>query len=271
MSDSDSPTDEELEETYADNDAYTVTLNRNEYALNRDFRKAIQERARHAFAENHRFSCWWKTASERDAEKSEIHSQGDPILVIETEGPIVPWDNLDQLEVEMQDTSSFDGVDAGGGMRTVDADAVDSDGSGEEQDRDFFDVTPQEFEEVPSPDGENPDKIPAKPKTFDEPALVKWVPEDPDLDHTWDTGEAIAPVVSWVEWNIQAKADTPTPDGEKDSLHDRFESLVQMHDCEKVGELGPKQEPKPDDNDDDSDDVPKKFREGTAGGNNWRV
>lgn len=278
MSETDTPDENgDLEEKYSDQPQYTVTLNDKKYELNEDWRESIQRRAELEYEENHRFSCWWKVASATDAEDS-IHEEGDPILVIETAGPMVPWENLDQLELEMQDTSAFDGVDAGSasdmdsgnGMRTVKPDEVkDSDSEEQEKSRTHFEVTPQDFQDVPSPDGEDPDKIPPKPEEFDEPNMVMWVPEDPDIEHIWEAGEAITSCDSWVEWNVQAKADQPRSD--KDDSHDHFESLAQMNDCEKVGELQPSQEPKPDNNDDNSDDVPQKFKEGTAGGGHWNV
>jgi hypothetical protein len=278
MSDTDSRNEEDLEKKYSDKPQYTVTLNGKKYEVNEDWRESIQERAKLEYEENHRFSCWWKIASATDAEDS-IHEEGDPILVIETAGPMVPWDNLDQLELEMQDTSAFqefsDGgsdVDSGNGMRTVKPDEVKDDSDDEqEKSRTHFGVTPQDFQEVPSPDGEDPDKVPPKPKEFDDPNMVMWVPEDPDIEHTWEAGEAITSCDSWVEWNVQAKANQPRSD--KNDSHDHFESLAQMYDCEKVGELQPSQEPEPDtsDSQDTDDDVPEHFKEGKYGGNNWNV
>lgn len=271
--------DEDLEETYADEDAaqYTVDLNGKRYRLNGDVRERIQTRAKLAFDGNEYVSVWWRVATAEDEQDDDtVHEAGDPLLVIETEGRMVPWSKLDQLELEMQDESAFDGVDDGsGGMRMVDADA-DGDDGGEEKNRTHFGVTPQNFEEVPSPDGEDPDRVPAKPREFDEPSMVMFIPDNPDLEHTWETGEAITSVTSWVEWNVQQKANQPRLDEEAADSHEHWESILAIDDCDVVGELAPSQDPKPDDSDDDvSGSVERKgedrFTNGTANGDNWNV
>jgi hypothetical protein len=217
------------------------------------------------------FSCWWKVASERDAEESDIHSKGDPILVIETEGINVPWERLDQLELEEQTTDAFGEMDTGSNdMRTTDSDE-------REKERAHFGITPQEFEEVPSPEGEDADKVPAKPESFDEPKMVAFVPEDPDVTHTWGAGEALSPMHNWVEWNVQVRADQPRSD--KDDSHDHWESILSMDDCEELGEddsADPEQESddildKVEEGGQSDEDVPDRFENGTAGGNNWNI
>lgn len=202
---------------------YSVTLNGAVYEMSDEWRENIERRAKLEYDGNEQFSCWWKVATDSDAEESEIHEVGDPILVIETVGRKVPWDRLDTLEMEEQTTDAFDGVQ-------------DADGS-EEKDRTHFEMTPQEFEEVPSPEGEDIDKVPQKPEELDESSLVMWVPDHPDITHTWDTGEAIMPMSNWVEWNVQARADQPRPVREKEDSHDHFESLAQMYDSEKIREV----------------------------------
>jgi len=285
---SETPSEDELEEQYSDEDEepqYTVDLNGKRYALNEEARRRIQTRAENEYSENPMFSCWWKTASQHDAENSDIHEVGDPILVIETEGPIVPWEKLDQLELEMQDTSAFDGVDQGssdvnegGGMKTIKPDDVkpdDSASENREKNRTHFGITPQSFEELPTPEGEDPDKIPPKPEEFDEPKLVFWLPENPDIEHSWSAGEAIAPMANWVEWNVQAKADQPRLTKDKDNSHDHWESLLKSDDCEVVGELAPKQKPPEPDQKQESGSAKRKgkdqFENGKFGGNNWQV
>lgn len=259
---------------------YTIELNDKEYELNEEVRQRIQTRARNEYSENEMFSCWWKVASVDDAEDS-IHEVGDPILVIETEGVIVPWEKLDQLEME-QDTSSFQEFDTGGGsdvdegngMRTIKPGDVNDQSGDDSQElgRTHFGVTPQNFEEVPSPDGEQPDRIPAKPREFDEPTLVMWKPENPDIEHTWSAGEAVAPMYNWVEWNVQAKADQPRPTISSDNSHNHWESILKGDDCEVVGEVQTSQETaQADVRDTEQNTVPRKFEEGTAGGNNWSV
>jgi len=292
---SETPSEDELEEQYADDGEpdsasenepqYTVDVNGKRFSLNEEARRSIQRRAENEYSENHLFSCWWKVASAEDAENSDIHEVGDPVLVIETEGPMVPWEKLDQLELEMKDTSSFGGVDQGssdvnegGGMKTIKPGEVSDDGGSDEtreKNRTHFGITPQDFQEVPSPEGEDPEKIPPKPEEFDEPTMVMWVPENPDLDHTWSAGEAIAPMFNWVEWNVQTKADQPRMTEDRDDSHDHWESLLKSHGCEKVGELAPKQQPpEPDDSNEKSGSAKRKgdeFENGKFGGNNWNV
>ena len=285
MSDTDNADESEnLEETYSDEPQYTVDLNGKRYELNEAARRSIQRRAENEYSENHLFDCFWKVASAEDAQKSDIHEQGDPVLVIETEGTTVPWEKLDQLQLEMQDTSAFDGVDQGssdvnegGGMKTIKPGEV-SDGSGSddtrEKNRTHFGITPQSFEEVPSPEGEDPEKIPPKPQEFDEPTMVVWLPENPDIEHSWSAGEAIVPMFNWVEWNVQTKADQPRMRADTDDSHDHWESLLASHGCEVVGELAPKQEPpKPEKKESGSAKRKgkKRFTDGTAGGDNWNV
>jgi len=111
-----------------DEPQYTVDLNGKRYELNEEARRSIQKRARLEYEENERFSCWWKTASHEQYEDDEweenVHDAGDPVLVIETQGYMVPWEKLDKLNVEMQDAGPFSDMDSGG----QDADSVDSGG-----------------------------------------------------------------------------------------------------------------------------------------------
>jgi hypothetical protein len=252
-----------------DGPSYTVRVNNKEYELNEAARERIESRARHEYAGNERFSCWWKTASDYDSKNSHIHEVGDPILVIETAGTRVPWENLDQLELEMNDVTSFQGFDT--------SSSEDSEGR-REKSRTHFGITPNSFEEVPSPDGEDPDKVPAKPRQFDEPSMVWWIPDSPDIDHTWAAGEAMVSMDSWVEWNVQARVDQPRPSSDKKDSHDHWESILKMDDCQVVRELQPNQSPpkKP--------EKPKKgksgsvkrkgedqFENGKFGGSNWTI
>lgn len=252
---------------------YTVTLNNTVYEMSQEWRDSIERRAELEYEDNDRFSCWWKVASAEDAAESEIHEVGDPLLVIETVGVNVPWERLDQLEVEEQTTDSYDGVDSGNGMTSVDPNEVNDADENQEKNRTHFSVTPQDFEEVPAPEGEDAQKVPQKPQDFDEPSLVMWVPDNPDIEHSWDTGEAIMPMSNWVEWNVQTRADQPRPVRDKDSSHDHFESLAKSYGCEKVGEVAPAQEPKPDKKGESGSAQRKgdRFDEGIASGNNWNV
>lgn len=256
-------------------ETYTVTLNGKSYELNKDARRRIQNRAESEYEENWMLSCWWKTASKADAEDEDtVHEVGDPILVIETEGPIVPWERLDQLEIEEQTTDSFQEFDNSGdsGMRTV---KPDEEGDEErEKERTHFGITPQEFEEVPSPDGEDSDKVPAKADSFDEPKMVMFVPDNPEIEHTWSAGEAMSPMTNWVEWNVQQKANQPrlSEDGDgSDDSHDHWESILSVDDCEVVGEESDDILDKVDEGPDSDDEVEDRFKHGKNGGGHWNV
>ena len=276
----DHTTDDTLEERYSDSPEYSITLNRTEYELSESLRSTIEERAEREYAENDRFSCWWRIATDEDESDDEtVHESGDPILVIETEGPMVPWSDLDQLNVEMQeagpdtgmdDTSETKTNDSGNGMQTVDRDEVVDDPD-KTIGRTHFEHTPQLFEDLPTPDGEEDDKIPARPTEMpDHPLLIKWLPDHPDITHTWSAGEAIVPTTSWVEWNVQKRADQPRPISGTDDSHDHWESLCQLHDCTVIGELGLSQSPgdngAEDSQSDDIEDIGGKYQ-----GNNWHV
>jgi hypothetical protein len=215
---------------------YTIDVNGKRYKLSDKFREAIEERAEREYSGNERFSCWWK------------NDDGDPTLVIETYGKMVPWDRLDQLEMQMEpeielasddDVVDPDDVDSGNGM--AEQKPPDRDPSPRDVNfgRQHFGLTPHRFEEVPQPGGDDPEKIPPKPKKLDEPSLVKWIPRHPDVDVRWDAGEAISPMDSWVEWNVQEKAEQPRPIKDKINSHDAIESLCQIHDCEVVATAEP--------------------------------
>jgi len=266
MSDTDTDTSESQ---------FTVALNGTVYELNNAARKAIQTRARNEYAGNKQFSCWWKRASPEqydttDEWENTVHEAGDPVLVIETTGRMTPWEDLDQLEPETEqarDADDADAIDSGNGMQSLDPDALDSpDGDLERTaGRTHFEHTPQEYEDVPSPDGEDEQKIPAAPAEMGEhPMLIKWVPDSPEVEHRWSAGEAIVPTHSWVEWNVQQYANQPQIGTDKDDSHDHWQALLQMHDCEKIKQTVSETEDT--ESDTDADDTG-----GTAGGNNWAV
>lgn len=233
---------------------YTIDLNGKRYSLTQDFLNALQTRAQHEYSENRRFSSWWDVASEEnydtDVWRDSIHEEGDPVLTIETTGVMVPWERLDQLEARMP----------GEDMKRNEAEIFG---------RTHFSLTPHRFEEVPEPGGDDPNKIPTKPEEVDGAEMVFWLPNHPEVKHTWGAGEALAPMTSWVEWNVQQRANQPQPDKDKNNTHDRFESLCRIHDCEVVAEYTP------------SNSVPEgpsgsvkrkgesSFTDGRYGGSNW--
>lgn len=262
---------------------YTVDLNGTRYRLNEDARRSVQERASYEFDRNEMFSCWWKVASSDqysdDAWDENVHEVGDPVLVIETEGRMVPWEMLDELNVEMQDADPSDSMggngsadtqNSGGGMQTVDPNDAVGDDAEKVIGRTHFEHSPKKYEDVPSPDGEEEDKVPPAPTEMpDHPVMVKWIPEYPEIEHTWAAGEALTPTRSWVEWNVQQYANQPRPDG-GDDKHDHWEALLQNFECETLGEIGVSQSVPSEGTDtveeDDVDDIGPK-----ANGDNWAI
>lgn len=248
---------------------HTLDVNGKRYRLNEEFREALQGRAEREYSDNPRFSCWWKI------------EDGESVLVIETAGTNVPWDRIDHLEMKMDPTSpeladpqnepeESDDIDSGNGM--VEAEPPNNPST---RDVDFgrthFSLTPHRYEEIPSPGGDDPDKVPAEPEELDEEMMVMWVPRHPDVDVSWSAGDAMVPVDSWVEWNVQEKADQPRPSKDKINSHDAFESLCRMHDCKVVAEA----EPSNNIDQEVSGSVERKgedaFKEGIRGGGHWNV
>lgn len=285
MSETDnSPTEDDLEQTYSDEPTYTVDVNGVRYALSEEARREIQARAEREYARNEMFSCWWKVASPEQYEPEEweenVHEAGDPVLVIETRGPMVPADDLDQLNVEMQEADPFGGMDSGdgqshdsgNGMRTLDpSDAPDGDDAEKTIGRTHFEHTPRDYEDVPSPDGEEEDKLPPAPEEMGEhPVMAVWLPDHPDIEHTWSSGEALVSATSWVEWNVQQKANQPRPEDDESDSHDHWQNLLESMGCTIVAEQGPSQEPGADDSDEAQDeqteDIGPKYN-----GDNWAV
>lgn len=241
---------------------YTIDVNGKRYELSNEFKESLERRAELEYEDNPKFSCWWMVATESGEWLArDDHEAGDPVLVIETTGPMVPWDRIDQLEMSMDPreaphadsgSSVDDGQedterDAGNGMAEVKP--PEDEPNPEPRDVNFgrthFGLTPHRFEEVPSPGGDDPDKVPPNPDRLEEPSMVMWVPRHPDVDVTWGAGEAIMSMSNRVEWNVQEKANQPRPSKDKRNSHDAFESLCRIHDCKKVGEYTP------------SNDIPK--------------
>jgi hypothetical protein len=264
---------------------YTIDLNGSRYKLNEEFRAAIAERARNAYEKNDVFSCWWSVAKKENYTDHEwennIHEEGDPIMTIETVGPMVPWDNLDQLEADMEepptlldrapDKDEDEDIDEGGGMQTVDPDDVTPETNKDIFGRTHFPVTPHRKEDIPDPESEDPNSVPQKPAEIGGDELVVWIPRNPNIEHVWDTGEAITPMESWVEWNVQQRANQPRPRKDKADSHDNFESLCRIFDCEKIGEYSKSDSPP----DGKSGEVERKgeeaFERGRYGGGHWDV
>lgn len=273
------------EQSIVENATYTVALNRKRYALNESARESVERQAELEYEENEEFSCWWKVASKEQYSDEQweqnVHQEGDPILVIETRGIMTPWDDMDTLDVEMENAESFGGmgddgadvIDSGNGMKSFDPNSMSGDDAEKVIGRTHFEHTPRSYEEVPSPDGEEKDKIPPKPiEMGDEPLLVSWVPNHPDITHTWSAGEGIIPTHSWVEWNVQARANQPRIPEDKQDSHDHWEALLNHHECPVVSEMSLSQEPggEAESTVEESTDTVTDMG-GRANGNNWTV
>jgi len=217
---------------------YTLDVNGKRYELNKEFRESLQRRAEYEYEDNEMFSCWWKV------------EDNDPILVIETQGKMVPWEQLDHLGADIDDENSDESIFG----------------------RTHFSFTPRRFEEVPTPEGEDPNKIPPEPEELDnDPKMVMWVPEHPNIEHTWSAGEAIAPMYNWIEWNVQLRADQPKPNRDKQNSHDSFESLCRMYDCDVVGKYTPSNDIPSGDSGSVQRKGKKQFEDGKYGGDNFTV
>lgn len=233
----------------------TLTVNNQEFALTGDFLEMVEENAERRYSENEYLDYHWRVATGDD----EDHEPGDPLLCIETHGPIVPWENLSEMAMEMQsisgaddDTSSANArdVDNGDGTAGVDPESPD----GDEGVDDFKIVmTPERFRQYPDPDDEDFETLPPEPEEYPdhEPELVVPIP-DSGREERWDTGRAITSAITEVEWNIQARADS-APEGAKDfagddrhDSHNQWEALLRAHDCEVVGEVQPSGKPNED-------------------------
>lgn len=258
---------------------YTITLNGKRYELSDAFRASVERRARLEYEGNPTFDCYWTVARREDYTdeqwENNIHKEGDPLLVIDTTGPRVPWERLEQLEIidagppDRQDGGEKNEYDGGGGAATVDRDEIERSDEGDPFGKNHFLALPYDYQDVPQPEGDDPNKIPTAPETFDDPSMVLWVPRDPSIDHTWSVGDAITSVATHFEWNVQKRADQPARTKDKPNSHDTFESLCRICDCEVIGEVAP------------SDEVPesgsvqrkgkKAFEDGKYGGDNWHV
>jgi len=240
---------------------YTLSVNEKKYKLTDEFRRSIERHAELKYESNDYMSCWWKKID------------GDPVLVIETSGYIVPWEKLDQASFEMVDVSDTDDdaelIDNGNGVQSIDPDDMPSNDSGADEERTHFTVTPRDVDDIPQPDVDDADTIPPEPMEIDGTELVKVIPKDPYVDEYWGAGRAITKMDSWVEWNVQARADNPRPHSDDTDSHDQFESLCRTYDCEVVATMQTTGKP-----DEKAGSVKRKgedWYEGDVVGDRWNV
>lgn len=265
-------------------DQLTIQVNGKEYALNENLKQSLEERAEIAFEGNRYVDFYWKE-----------NGRGDPILVIDTAGEMVPVDRLERLEFEYQDVDSEEreDIDNGNGVKSVPKEDVDlNPGDGpnspneeaEVPDTSFM-VTHPNKNYVPQPEEDDSDKVPPHPDELPEdPTYVQWVPEDDSLTEHWSTGRTLIPLDQFVEWNLQSRADEapdgsmkkPSPEKEvpKTTRHDEWEKMLERNGCEVVATKQPTHTPDIPEEDNSQSGYNGRSREDIGGkfdGNNWNV
>lgn len=234
--------------TFGEQNKMRLEVNNREYLLNDEFLGRIEEVAERFYDGNSYVEYAWRIAGNDE----EDHEPGDPILHIETEGPVVPWDRLSEMRVEMEDidapqaAGSADDVDNGNQAMGVDPSEV-----GEDEMDDFkIIMTPKGYRAYPDPDDGEFSTLPPEPEEYpdDDPELVVPIPEN-DREERWSTGRAITPAFTDVEWNLQKRADSAPTDAtefngqERTDSHNQWEGLLRACDCEVVGKVQPTGKP----------------------------
>jgi hypothetical protein len=199
----------------------TVTVNGKTYALNDSFKREIEQIAENEYGDNDFLSYYWRVADDSDDD----HNEGDALLCIETEGKMVPWDKLSEFEMQMESvgpqfimpddsTDDSDHSDNGNGTQSIDGDSISA--SGDDTIDDFkLPMFPRGYRPIPDADDGRFDTVPPAPKKYDESEPILLVPIPMDTrEERWAAGEAMIPVSTYVEWNMQRRADvalTPHP------------------------------------------------------------
>jgi len=262
-----------------DNTNTTVTVNGKQYALNDSFRAEIEQIAENEYGENEFLSYYWRVADDSDDE----HNEGDALLCIETEGKMVPWDKLSEFEMQMEsvgpqfimpDTNGDDSdhSDNGNGTQSIDGDSTPA--SGDDTVDDFkLPMFPRGYRPIPDADDGRFDTVPPAPKKYDESEPILLVPIPMDTrEERWAAGEAMIPVSTYVEWNMQRRADTAPAYGTESHghSHDKWEAWLENHGCEVIGTVQPKNPPR-EEMPDDEDVFARRDLGGKFGGNNWNI
>ena len=216
------------------------------YELSEDARSAIERRAEAAFGENPRLDYWWETYNDtfeqHHGPNQVSHGQyGDPVLVIETEGKIVPAENIVQpQQAEMIDASDAQSVDeeeesTGSDMMTLlpERDQPEQQSYSLEQVvRDSIETREEQIE-----DG----RLPRAPE--EEPEVPHFIQTVPEVDgENWSTAKAMFPAAGMYYWDVQARIDYPpvlpeqTKEEARQRSHERWQSNMNRWDCETVNE-----------------------------------
>lgn len=260
----------------------TLVLNGREYALNEKFKNHVERMVESAYGENQFLEYYWDIQN------------GDPVVCIETDGVMVPWEQLSefQFEVEQFDDDDSDDpqttdTDNGNGVKTVDRDDVDMDD--EELEEFKMTMTPQHFRPIPDPQDGEYATWPHEMEEYDEelgPIVNMPTPENL-RDERWETGRAMVPMSTNVVWNIQKRADSTynlpgdyDPNRDRSDLegpaptdsHDDWEWLCRGYHCDVVGKVKPKNTPTEEESEEEqSDPYDQEDMGGKYQGNNWNV
>jgi hypothetical protein len=216
----------------------TVTVNGKTYALNDSFKREIEQIAENEYGDNEFLSYYWRVADDSDDD----HNEGDALLCIETEGKMVPWDKLSEFEMQMESvgpqfimpddsTDDSDHSDNGNGTQSIDGDSISA--SGDDTIDDFkLPMFPRGYRPIPDADDGRFDTVPPAPKKYDESEPILLVPIPMDTrEERWAAGEAMIPVSTYVEWNMQRRADTAPAYGTESHghSHDKWEAWLENH------------------------------------------
>jgi len=269
--------------------ALSVCVNGKVYRLSDQFKNDIEQVAENEYGDNEFLSYHWRIADSEDDD----HDAGDALLCIETQGHMVPWEDLSEFELEMQeqgaqviepdsdaDDSETEERDNGNGVKTVPRDEVgmeeDEDDTPDEMQDFKMTMTPERFRPIPDPEDGKFGTWTPEPREYsdeDGPIVVMPVPMN-HRDERWSAGRSLVPMFTTVEWNLQERADSVPSFGVDKSgdSHDKWQDWLERRECEVTGTLQPKNPPAEDDGESpedmyDSDkDIGPRY-----GGNNWQV
>lgn len=260
-------------------DELSLRVNGTVYRLSDDLTDHIEGLAESLYDENEHLSYYWRVADAEDARNGR-HEKGDPLLCIDTSGVMVPWQQLSEFEIEVEEDSpgipggsdDTTATDNGNGVQTVDPDESDDDESVEDFKMPMF---PEQYRPIPDPDDDDAETMPPSPERFDEdggPIVNMPVPEN-ERQERWDTGRSMVPLSTTVEWNLQRRADTTHLYGPEDGghSHDEWEQLLELTDCEVTGHVQASNPPSEDDADPDSIYDEESDKGGKYQGNNWQI
>ena len=218
------------------------------YKLNEDARSAIERRAEIAFEENTLFDYWWETYNDtfedhHGPNQVSRAQYGDPVLVIETEGKVVPAENVVQpQQAQMIDASETDNMKEGGEENTKGSDMMTLLPERDEPDEEDYSLEQLARSYIESREEQIEDgRLPREPK--EEPKVPHFIQTVPELGgENWSTAKAMFPAAGMYYWDVQARIDYPPvmPDQTKEQArqltHERWEENFERWGCEIVDE-----------------------------------